>query len=159
MTQDTQDPDADPWYAQPDEWENYGDVNPRRHGGRFIRWEGDMWHVVETRHPADLPDGMVDNEHLVQHDWFEPADVFVNGEPSEGLTDAMKSILSSLGDENYDPDEYPDHPTEYAPEFRDRLPYYVADLCHYIHGTPRDEYPDDDEYWDHLSQYGIEQGD
>lgn len=151
-----QDPDADPWYAQPDEWENYGDVHPRRHGGRFVRWENGMWHVIETRHPDDLPAGMVDGEHLVDHQWVEPHDVFVDGDPEQGFTDHMKSVLESLDATHLDPDTYPDEPDgEYAPEFHDRVAYYVVDLTQYV-GDHRDEYPDDADYWDHLAEYGID---
>lgn len=131
------------------QWTNYGDVNPFPHGGRFIRWDGDMWHVITTTHRDVLPEGFLsdDETHLIEHYWFEPMDVWDNGKPENGFTDAFKRILSSLGEE---------HLAEYATKvdhWDKSLDYYVVDLVHYV-GDSRDHYVSD--YWEHLENNGID---
>lgn len=146
-------------FGTPEEWTNYGDANPRIHGGRWVRWEDDHWHLIETRDLKEAgPEGMIqDGERYMIEDYvIYPDDVFAGGEPKNGLTDAMKGVLDSLSDTGYDPDEYPEEPTEYAPEFAENIAYYVVDIPFHtgIHG--RDEYTAD--YWDYLERnYGIEQ--
>lgn len=144
-------------FQNPTEWANYGDMTPAIHGGRFLRWDGDHWLIVETRNLEEVgPEGMIrDGEKwMIQTYSVYPDDVFPDGDPENGLTDEMKSILESLSDENYDPDNYPEHPTEYAPEFAENIGYYVADIPSHsgIHGD--DHYTAD--YWEYLEQnHGI----
>ena len=134
--------DDNPRYAAPSDWTNYGDLHPRRHGGRFLRWEGDGWHMVETRDLKHVgPEGMISDgeRYMVQDYYLEPADVWVDGDPSEGFTDAMQGILESLGDTHHVPD---------GPPFMDRIGYYVADLPFHAGIHARDSYTAD--YWGYL---------
>lgn len=153
------------WWAEPASWENYGDVNPEQHGGRFIRWEGNGWHVIETRKigeavPEDI--GAPGDTHVAFDSYFYPEDVFQGGNPQNGLTDDMMRIVESLGDEmltlnwfRENPDEVPEgEDPEYAPEFRSRLAYYVVDLTHHIGDSRMDTVED---YWEYLESYGIEE--
>jgi hypothetical protein len=80
-----------------DEWVNYGDVNPLYHGGMFIRWENGMWHIIETRHGMDLPNGYCsDSEVAIWHHYAEPMDLFQGGDPDNGPTDYLKNEIESL---------------------------------------------------------------
>lgn len=130
------------------EWTNYGDVNPQLHGGRWVRFERDMWHIIETVSHHDLPDGMVDNEHLVQHTWVEPMDLFEGGNPDNGPTDTFSDILNQFS-----------HVDGYVNALVDfDIEYFVADFTHYVHSN-REDYPNDSNYWDYLEQFDIEQSD
>jgi len=126
------------------EWVNYGDMNPRIHGGMWVQWDRDMWHIITTVHPEGLPSDMVDNEHMIEHTWVEPSDLFKNGNPDNGATDTFERILESLS-------------TGYVTALVDYdIEYFVADFNHWIHSGDTD-YIDDSNYWDYLCDYGITQ--
>lgn len=155
------------WWARPTEWENYGDVNPEQHGGMFIRWEGNGWHVIETRKlGVDVPEdiGPPDATHVVFDYYFYPDDVFVGENPSNGLTDNMMRIVEALSDETLTLNYYEQNPEalpegevpEYAPEFKKNLPYYVVDLTFQI-GEGRMDTAED--YWGYLRNKGIKEED
>lgn len=87
--------DSEPFYTEPEGWVNYGDVNPLPHGGIFTRWEGNMWHIVETTHGQDVPDGVCDDDHvIVTQQWVEPEEVWVDGKPENGFTDTFRGQIS-----------------------------------------------------------------
>lgn len=151
----TDHPDFDP----ADQWLNYGDANPRVHGGRFVTWTGDGWRMIETRDLQEVgPQGMIqgDDRWLFEDYYIEPADVFVDGEVENGLTDAMKKILASFSREHLDPDNYPEEAddTDLAPELIDNLAYYVVDIPH--HAGPHGDDSYHANYWSALERYGID---
>ena len=146
MTQFTYtDRDGQELVIEPEEtWTNYGDMNPRIHGGRWVRWEGDMWHIITTTHPHDLPTDFTETEHLIEHTWVEPEDVFEGGNPDEGPTDTLASIIDSL----HRCSGYVNALVDFSIE------YFVADYTFWIHSS-RDDMVDDTEYWNYLEQFEV----
>jgi len=154
-------------YAYPNKWQNYGDVNPERHGGIFVKWDRDMWHIVETRHYADLPKDLSENEHMFEHMWIEPMDIWVNGNPYEGFTDRMKSGFESFSSLPFDPtmseselpdsETYQDYVNHYLENEWDRLiGYVIHHMRGYVDSRPVNFSP---EYWNYLEKYGINRKD
>ena len=154
-------------YAKPTEWENYGDVNPERYGGLFVKWDKGMWHLIETTHYADLPKFLSENEHMFSHMYIEPQDVWKNGNPYKGFTDRMLKELKSFSnlpfvpfnpenaDKNMPKDEsYTDYVEWYLSEHTNRL---MGLVCHSIRGyaDPTNDFSTD--YWSYLESYDIEQ--
>lgn len=137
-------------FAPSESWVNYWDVNPVVHGGKFVRWTGGTWKMVEVTPPSAWPE----DAHIVQRYLLEPQDVWADpDDPMTDFTDDMKSILRSLRDEHHLPN---------APPFLENVTYYVADLTFYRHG--RDETfeiaeDDVDAYWSNLSGYGVDPAD
>lgn len=81
----------------PQEWINYGDVNPEIHGGMWVKRDGSMWQVVHNRNlKEDGPEGMIqDGKHqMIETYWFEPQDVWIDGDPDKGFTDGFKKSFS-----------------------------------------------------------------
>jgi hypothetical protein len=154
-------------YAYPTEWQNYGDVNPERHGGIFVKWDRDMWEVIETRHYADIHDSVSENQHMFEHMWIEPMDIWVNGNPYNGFTDRMLSGLDSFSNlpfvvfnpENADkhmPDNetYEGYVNHYLEDEWNRLIGYVVHvMTQYADSDPLNF---DEDYWGYLEKYGIE---
>lgn len=145
-------------------WVNYGDVNPEPHGGIFVKYDPDWgsWELVRTvkladvmaEEPADSNRQMVD-VLAVDHD-----DVFVEGDPSKGLTDRMMSVLESLQREhlaprNADPDlpKDADHNYGYAPDFLEDISYYVADYIYHVGG--RSDIKECEDYDELIAGYGV----
>jgi len=131
-------PTDNPSFDPSTEWVNYGDMNPKIHGGRFVRWDGSMWQIIETRNYEELgPEGIISDgeKFMFRHTAAEPHDVWDDpSDPWTEFTDTMGSILSSLGDGRRLPNAEP---------FLSRIDYYVADFSHHHHG--RDEHHAD--YW------------
>lgn len=131
-------PTDNPSFDPSTEWVNYGDVNPKIHGGRFVRWDGSMWHIIETRNLQEVgPQDMIRNgeKFMFSYTAAEPYDVWDDpSDPWTEFSDEMGSILSSLGDGHHLPNTEP---------FLSRIDYYVADFSHYYRG--HDEYHAD--YW------------
>lgn len=130
------------------EWNNYGDMNPEDHGGRFIKWTGGSWELIETSRSEDIAgeDFAEENgEHMIEHIYIYPDEVFIDGNPENGFTDTMHSIFDSLGmDRNLTPEN---------PEIMDNLQYYLADFNYYIGGNHYDF--KDGDYWDIVESYGV----
>ena len=157
-------------YAYPKEWQNYGDINPERHGGIFVKWDGHMWKVIETRHYANLPKDLSENEHMFEHMWIEPMDIWANSDPYEGFTDRMKSGLESFSNlpfvvfnpENADkhmPDNetYEDYVNHYLENEWERLiGYVIHHMRGYVDSRPVNFSP---KYWNYLEKYGINRKD
>ena len=154
-------------YAYPTEWQNYGDVNPERYGGIFVRWDRDMWEVIETTHHADLPKDFSENEHMFEHMWIEPMDIWVNGNPYEGFTDRMKSGFESFSnlpihiyndsDELPKGETYRDYVNYYLENEWDRLiGYVIHHMRGYVDSSPVNFSSD---YWGYLEKYGINRKD
>lgn len=144
MTEDTSHLEYEP----NDEWVNYGDVNPFDHGGTFVKWVGDMWKVVETTPPDAIPEC---DKHLFQVYHFEPADLFVDGDPENGPTDAFESIIDALSNVSGFDNAMVDFDLE----------YFVADMMHYTGQQDRGTWVDDTEeaYWSELEEHGIDPDD
>jgi hypothetical protein len=130
---------------KPDEsWQNYGDANPKIHGGRFVKWTGDMWHIVETRDLQEVgPSDMIqDGERwMIQEYWVEKQDLFIDGDYTKGPTKAFEKVLESLSI------EYKTALVDYSIE------YFVVDIPFHvgIHGD--DSYTAN--YWEYLEDMGI----
>lgn len=133
-----------------EDWENYGDVNPQIHGGRFIRFDRDMWHMIET---IDLIEwgleDMVQNgeEYMFEEYYFEDMDVFEDGDPAKGFTDAMVKIFDALGLDDYQIDVT-------NPEILERIRYYLADMNQYTGQQYQETYHAD--YWSALESKGVD---
>jgi hypothetical protein len=150
-------------YETPSEWVNYGDVNPERHGGIFVKWDNDMWHIIETTHFADLPKGMSDNEHMFTHMFMEPMDIWTNGNPTKGFTERAMKELQSFNNMGFDPlnpgeipegESYQEYVEWYMDSYMRRLVGNLAfAFTQYIHGDT--DYSED--YWGYLEHYGIEE--
>ncbi len=135
-------------------WVNYWDANPEDHGGRFVRWDADSecWEIVEVTAPGDLPSEFAgESEYLVEQYWVYPDNVWVDGEPENGFTDDMESILESLDATNHF--EAPG-----GEPFIDRIEYYVADFVHYLHDDRHKivDVEDYDNYDDMIAAFGVE---
>lgn len=152
---------TEPYYPQ--EWQNYGDVNPERHGGLFVKWEHGMWHCIETRHFADLPDGISEDEHMFTHVWVEPQDIWIDGDPYEGFTDDALKFFSEYSRQPFNISNNPDLPE--GETYESYVDYYMQDeiewiVSTYIHshvgyygGNDTDFSPD---YWNYLENQGID---
>ena len=154
-------------YAYPTEWQIYGDVNPERHGGIFVKWDRDMWEVIETHHYADLPKGLSENEHMFEHMWIEPMDIWVNGNPYNGFNERMLNQLNAFSNlpitifnpENSDkhlPDnetyeQYVDYYLEN--EWQKLIGYVIHSMRGYVDSSPINY---DKDYWGYLEKKGIE---
>lgn len=124
-------------------WTNYGDVNPKKHGGRFVRWDSSgVWVVVVTW------DGSIRRYE------FEPQAVWVDGEPEKGFTSAMDRILTALHENGGKRGPSPG-PT--SKRFMENAAYYVADLPHqgrFNHSRGRVR--EDETYEEALERYGVD---
>lgn len=148
-------PDFDP---DSETWANYWDHNPIEHGGKFVRWERDMWKIVEVNPPSAVPGT---EAHFLDVHWVEPADVWEDPEdPLTGFAEPMKRVLDSLGEAEQ---HYPNG--DGNPLFGN-LEYYVADIPHYIGVTGGNEMFDISDaenreaaYWSALEGYGVDAAD
>jgi hypothetical protein len=127
------------------DWVNHGDVNPRDHGGRFIKWTGSMWAVIETRPPGMLPDGLSTDQHMIEEIAVYPSDMWVGGDPDNGPTDFLQDRIGVMA--GYD--SYPQAMLETAPE------YWVVEYISY-HGGSRTDWVEDDDWNDWLDGRGID---
>lgn len=128
-------------YSPSEEWKNYGDASPKEHGGIFVRWEDDMWRVIETlRTDTIFIDGS-ENEWRIDEQYIEPMDLFVDGDPELGPTDSFERVLGRF-DLSYET-FLTDHQIERA----------VAEAINYVPTTRESERTPD--YWDHLENFGI----
>jgi hypothetical protein len=132
-------------------WVNYWDMNPVEHGGKFVRWDGEMWECVEVTPPS----AWREDAYIIEKSYFEPADVWTDpDDPMTDFTDDMKSILESLGETHLLPN---------VPPFLEDVTCYVADLTHYHHGRGSEtfEIPEGDvtAYWNEVSAYGVDPDD
>ena len=129
------------------EWGNYWDYHPYKHGGRFARWDGSQWEVLEVTPPSAWPE----DEHIFEWHGVHASDVWEDPEdPMTDYTDVVKSELSTY----HDP---PIHPA--AEDTIDRLIGYVADYAVYRsgHGRPDTvELDSPEEYWQKVARYGVE---
>lgn len=157
MTHDTNDthdarhetPDDAPTDEFPTEWVNYGDVNPEIHGGLWVRYEGSAGFKVVRTNRADMvvPDGDPDFQ-VVEVSYVDVDDIWREGRPSAGFTDAMLAVLDALGDERHA--EAPANP-----EFVDRIAYYVADMPFHM-GDTRTKFVDASDGYDAvLERFGV----
>lgn len=152
----------------PEEWINIGDANPERHGGIFVRWKGDMWHIIQSRHFADLPKGISDQEHMFEHMWMEPMDIFENGEDIYGGLDPWaKKQLESFNNCPFglelvnDPSLLPEdesHEDFINWVLDNHANWLITSLCYaytsYCGGYDTDF---DSDYWGYLENCGIEE--
>jgi len=111
------------------EWINYGEI--------FVKWDGDMWHIIETHQGED-------SKLYFTEYWVEPADLFVNGDPDNGPTEYLKSEIDSLL-----------NVTSYENALVDfDIEYFTVGITHRIHGDT--SVVDESEYWDTLEMKGID---
>lgn len=127
------------------DWANYGDVNPRRHGGRFIHWTGEKWVLIVTRQWRDIAPDMDSDDPLqlfqIYHIYKD--DIFEGGDPSNGPTAAMESALDSLN-------------VAYETALVDYdIEYWVADMEHHALLDPSQKDVENHEYWETLESYGV----
>lgn len=152
----TEHPDFDP----SETWVNYGDVNPEPHGGRFIKYDADagQWLLVETINMADIDPSAGEDctRHHVEKYWLEPQDVWVDGDPDNGFSDAIQDILESLHEHG---GLAGDSPEPDSPQFMGDVSYYLADITHYQYGsTTATEDTEDyaDGYDEMIAEYGVD---
>jgi len=155
-------------YAYPKEWQNYGDINPERHGGIFVKWDRDMWHIVETTHYADIHQSVSENEHMFSHMYVEPMDIWVNGNPYEGFNEKVLKRLHEFNNLSFTPankdsdiipesENYQDYVNYYLKnEWKGLLPHVIHSLMGYVDSDPINFSP---EYWNYLEKYGINRKD
>lgn len=67
------------------EWRNYGDFNPERHGGLFIRWDSEhtQWEVVHTQHADSLNRDRTEEDQLVRTLTVTPSHIWSNPTQSD----------------------------------------------------------------------------
>lgn len=77
----------------PDRYRNFGDANPEAHGGIWVQWDFDQWHVVRTQPLAELDDREFhEGEQLVRQGYVQWDRVITDaGE----WTDDMRSDLET----------------------------------------------------------------
>lgn len=140
-------------YQQPETWENYGDANPDRHGGVWVRWDGGEWEVIETRPLADMdPDRDVDDPgQFVRFLDVQPQDIFVDGDPSKGYTDDAQYVVDTLSGANEIPEGL---------AVDGRVGWFVAAFAtsgrHGSHGHRERELESWDDYWQMLESFGVD---
>lgn len=134
--------DSEPFYTEPEGWVNFGDVNPEKHGGIFVTWDGDMWKVVTTY-------GGITTHYV------EPQDVWVDGNPENGFTDTFRGLIGGRH-------RYHDG-VEETPDLDENWNLILSEIGHYArHYTRADRRHsgDYDGYWDELeSRFGITEDD
>jgi len=140
------DKDSNELEIQPNtEWENWGDANPKIHGGMFIQWDNDHWHIIETIHGSVLPDGYISDDMVEIRDyWAYPDELFESGDPNNGPTDYFKSEIEQLSRVSGYENALVDFDIE----------YFLSGITSYYH-TDRTEHIDESDYWDKLTEYGI----
>jgi len=107
-----------------DEWVNYWDVNPIRHGATFVTYDEQtgMWDIVEVTPPS----AWNKTEYLVSEHAVYPSDVWSDPtDPQTAWSDDMQDILASLGDDDMPPN---------APPSLEKVTYWVADFPHLMYG-------------------------
>lgn len=148
-------------YKKPTEWQNFGDISPKRHGGIFVKWEKDMWHIIETYHPNVIPNEISEDQFRFEHYWLEEMDIWQNGKPENGFTENMLKGLdefSSLPFDIMSKEELPE-----SESYQDYVNWYIENhfvrlLGHIVH-IQTENHPYEvnysQDYWDYLSDYGI----
>lgn len=134
------------------EWHNFGDMNPEIHGGRFIKWQGDYWLLIETRNLEEVgPQGMIRDGEKFMFDiyYIYPDDVWIDGNPDKGLTDPMRDIVESFGKRYSNILEHNEIPPDMDVE------YFIVDLPFHIGIDGEDRYSAN--YWEFLESYGIDE--
>lgn len=151
-------------YQKPENWLNFGDMNPKRHGGLFVRWERDMWHIIQTYHPDDLPEDFTKGRFRFNHYWLEESDIWVDGKPENGFTEWAESEFDSFSHKPFDivpENELPEGETMASQMnwvVENHIEWVVGSLAYSFSGyytSHRDEF--DSDYWDYLSHYGIDE--
>lgn len=154
----------------PENWVNVGDANPERHGGIFVKWDSVCnWHIIETRHYADLPHGLTEKEHMFEHIYPNTDEMWENPKNlKEGFTDWFMKELDSFHNPSVDPrffenpeSELPENET--IDEFIDwlleenaeRLVLDFAFAYTGYYGGHTTDFSED--YWGYLENYGIEE--
>lgn len=116
-------------------WYNFGDVNPREHGGRFVRRIGDSIEVVITHCHASPGYWMQYNEYEVK--------------------ELIEEYKKWNDDSTQGPGSYSDW-TVYKGMDIDDLMYYLAiDMLGYYGGPEDDQIEIETNYWKELKSYGI----
>lgn len=141
-------------YERPNEWVNYGDVNPQKHGGIFVKWTNGHWHIIETR------------GSYMNHHYIDPNDVWVEGEPLNGFTDWAADQLESYSNGPFHLNDVnnPDLPDDVT--FAEHMRWIVDNHTEWIvgslaiayvgyYGPHKSEKAED--YWAYLENYGIEE--
>lgn len=157
MTQ-TQTPD----YRKPREWVNFGDINPELHGGLWVKWDNDMWHIIETYHPEDLPEDFAKGRFYFEHIWLEEMDIWVEGKPENGFTEWALDQLDSFSNAPFDP-----MPGSELPQ-GETMGYYmnwvIENHCEWLIGSLAFAYAGyygghesdlSENYWEYLARYDI----
>jgi len=151
-------------YKIPQEWTNYGDANPERHGGLFVKWDNGMWHCVQTTHFADLPKDMTDNEHMFEDIYVEPMDIWKNGNPYDGFTKDALKFFGEYSTQPFNVTNDPDLPENET--YKDYVNFYLQNeiewiistfifsFVGYYHANRKTDFAKD--YWGYLETYGIE---
>lgn len=127
------------------DWVNYGDVNPLRHGGMWVKWTGDHWEVIRTTPPEDLPEDMAEGEHYVQLGWVDPVEVWLHGDPENGPTSQAERFIDRSG--RYD--------CMAGLLVDGSVSWLIPEFIHY-RGTDRYDLVHRDEIEDYLTQRGVD---
>jgi len=129
------------------EWVNYGDVNPKIHGGVFIRFDPDMsmWHIIKTQHGHTMPSGHISDEKIEITEYYaELQDLFENGDPDNGPSEYLEHELNRLSNAMSFEHALVDYDIE----------YFLYGLTHWHHGR-RSDHVAECNYWTELESYGI----
>lgn len=128
-------------------WKNFGDADPREHGGRFLKFEeeeytSDHWTLVITTDMEghSLVEGS-DDRYLFQEWFIEPDMVWVDGDPEKGFTEEMQDEVNEVR-EDINPQD--------IEKVESILPFLVS----HIRAVGYDTYAAN--YWEHLEgNWGI----
>lgn len=132
----------------PSTWRNYGDANPRVHGGRFLKHKDldssagcKFTLLVTTDLETQGPSGMIqdDERYMIEEYTIYPDDVWEDGDPEKGWSEAMKGRIDTLQG-GFDPKNPED------------VMYLVPELQFVLRTAP-ENYTSN--YWGYLRNYGI----
>lgn len=125
-------------------WVNYGDVNPRPHGGRFLKWDtaGGYWHLIISTNLEDVQPGMIQNgeKYMFEHYYIYPQDVWEDGVPQKGWSFEMNQVIDAFQE-------------DYNPTDMDDVEYLIPDLSFRMRPSGSEDYASN--YWEYLGDYGI----
>lgn len=90
-----------PVFDPPEGWTNYGDANPREHGGLWLLWQPERrsWDVVRTTPAADVHAGIDDVDAYHQYvvcGEIDVSQIYQDSRPRQGWTDTGERVANSL---------------------------------------------------------------
>lgn len=150
-----------PYYC-PKNWQNFGDKNPKRYGSIFVKWTNGEWHIIETTHYGDIHSSVSENEHMFEHMFMEPRDIFEKGEIKNGFTYWAKQRLKECSNKPFhlleSESELPENETyddymEWIVNNHLETVLGILSSAYKLHADKKTDFSKN--YWDYLSNYGI----